>query len=103
MGKPRDFFAYHLNKRMRTHGVRDSLRKQVTIHGERRAGGHTMRIGGAHDDGSQAPHFFLEQANRVVQFVAAKGVRADELGESIRLVNSGGTDGAHLVHDHADA
>ena len=53
----------------------------LAIDGERRAGRHAARLGRAHHERAEPPHLFLQQADGVIELVAAEGVAADELGE----------------------
>ena len=72
----------------------------VAIDGQRRARGHAHAIGHAHHERAEPPHLFLQQADGVVELVAAKGIAADQLGEPVGLVDGGRRDGPHLVqHD----
>src|SRR5262245_64691250 len=80
---------------MRVNGLGDSLRETLTIDREGRTRGNTIRVGRLHDQRAKTPHLFLEQADGVVQFVAAERVRTDQLAEPIGLVHRGrmhGTD-----------
>ena len=62
--------------------------------------GTRVVVCGPHDDRAQAAHLVLEDADRVIELVAAKGIAADQFREAIRLVNRGRTYRAHLVeHD----
>ena len=71
-------------------------RAAVTLGGEplaidrqRGAGGHARRIGRAHHERAEPAHLLFEEADRVIELVAAEGVAADELGEPIGLVDRG--------------
>src|SRR5262249_50918435 len=48
-------------------------------------------------------HFFLEQTDRVIELVASKRIRADELTETIRFVDGRRARGPHLVQHHTHA
>ena len=72
-------------------------RKLLAIDGERRAGRHADAVGDAHDERSEAAHLFLEQADGVVELVAAERIAADELREMIGLVHGRRPCGAHFV------
>ena len=58
-----------------------TVEKSLAIDRKRGAGGHARRVGGAHHERAEPPHLFLEQADGVVELVAAERVAADELGE----------------------
>ncbi len=72
-------------------------REPLAVDGQRRAGRHAALFGGAHDERSEPPHFFFQEADGVIELVAAEGVAADELGEPVGLVDGGRTDRPHLV------
>ena len=76
-------------------------REAFAIDGERRAGRHAVRIGRAHDERAEPPHLLLEQADGVIELVAAQRVGADQLGELIGLVDGRGAYRPHLVQDDA--
>jgi hypothetical protein len=69
---PRHFLADDADERMAGDGVGDRLREQLTIDGQRRTCGNTMLVCGPHHERSEAAHFFLEQADGVIQLVAAE-------------------------------
>jgi hypothetical protein len=48
---------------------------------------------------SEPPHLLLQETDGVIQLVAAKGVRADQLGAVPRLVHGRLPDRTHLVND----
>jgi hypothetical protein len=70
---------------------------------ERRACRHARGIGRTHDQRTKPPHLLFEKSNGVVEFVAAKRVAADELGEPIGLVNSRRMDRPHFMKGDIDA
>src|SRR4029450_10746585 len=63
----------------------------------------SARLGGSHDNRFQTSHLLLEESDGVIELVAAKRVAADQLRQSIGLVNRGGAGGAHLVEKDGDA
>ena len=67
----------------------DALGELLAIDGQRGAGRHAHAIGDAHDQRAEPPHLLFEQADGVVELVAAEGIAADELGEPIGLVHGG--------------
>ena len=73
------------------------------VDGQRRAGRHADFVGHAHDERTEPAHLLFEQADGVVELVAAKGVAADQFGERVGLVHGRGHDGPHLVQPHTDA
>ena len=52
---------------------------------------------------AEPPHLLLQQADGVIELVAAKRVGADQLGETIGLVHGGRTHRPHLVQHDAHA
>ena len=92
-----DLLADDRDERVRLERARDLAGKTLAVHGERGAGRHAAGLGGAHDERAEPPHFFFQKADRVVQFVAAEGVAADELRETVGLVNGGRPHGPHFV------
>ena len=83
--------------------LRDEVGEPLAIDRERGAGRHAARLGGAHDERPEPPHFLLEQADGVIELVAAEGVAADQLGEPIGLVHGRRTHRPHLVQRDAHA
>jgi hypothetical protein len=79
------------------------LREQLAVDREGRAGRHARVIRGPHDQRAQPAHFFLEQADGVIELVAAKRVAADQFRESIRLVHGCRQPGPLLVQHDVDA
>jgi hypothetical protein len=53
---------------------------------------HVAGLGRAHDERSKPPHLFLQQADCIIELVAAQRVAADEFRETIRLVHGGRPD-----------
>ena len=102
-GNRGDFFAREGDKRMTGQHRRDRLREPLAVHGERRAGRDTAFFRGAHHERAQAAHLLLEKPHGVVEFVASKGVAADQLGEAIGLVHRRGARRPHLVERHRHA
>ena len=93
----RDLFADDGDQRVRSDLARDRLGEALAVHGERGAGRNAARFGRAHDERPEPAHFFLQQADRVIELVAAERVAAHELGEVIGLVDGGRTNRPHLV------
>ena len=95
-----DLVANDRDERMRGDGRGHAFREAIPVDGERRTGRHAAGVGDTHDEGAEPPHFLLEEADRVVDLVAAKRVTADQLGEAVGLVHRRRPDGPHLVqHD----
>ena len=103
VGDRGDFFTHDADERVAANRFRDDVGKLLAIDGQRRAGGHTARFGGAHDDRSKAPHFLLQETDGVIEFVAAERIAADELGEPVGLVNGSGAQRPHLVQRNGHA
>ena len=95
----RDFFADDADARVVRNLARHRLRESHAIDGERRAGGDARQIGRAHDQRAQPAHLLFQEADGVIEFVAAEGIAADELGEAVGLVHRGRAYGPHLVDD----
>ena len=93
LGHAVDLAPLERDERMRRDGLGDGLRKAVAVDGQRRAGRHAARLGRAHDQRAEPPHLFLEQADGVIELVAAKGVAADQFGEPVGLVDRVGRTG----------
>ena len=66
-------------------------------------GGHARDFGGVHHERIQPAHLLFQQSDRVVELVAAERVAADELGETVGLVDVGGPDGPHFVDGDGNA
>ena len=60
-------------------------------------------VGRAHDQRAEPPHLLLQEADGVIELVAAEGIGADELGEPIGLVDRGRLHRPHLVEHDGDA
>ena len=75
-----------------------AAREAIAIDGERAAGRQTTGISRLHDQRAAAPHFFVQQPDRIVLgIVGAQRIRADELGEVVGAVCVGGAQRPHLV------
>ena len=75
----------------------------LAIDGQRGAGRNASVLGRSHDERAEPPHLFLQQADGVIEFVAAERVAAHELGESIGFMYSGGSCRPHLVKRNGHA
>jgi hypothetical protein len=60
-------------------------------------GRHAAGLRGPHDERAEPAHFFLQEPDGVVEFVAAEGIAAHELGEAIGLVDGGRPHRPHFV------
>jgi hypothetical protein len=87
---------------MGLNGIGDRLRKALAIDGKCCTSRNSIRIGSPHDQRTETPHFLLQQADGVIELVSAERVRADELAETLSLVHSRWTHGAHLVQNNRD-
>ena len=65
-GQTLDLGAADFYQRMAIERPGNSSGKSVTVHGQCAAGRNLIGIGSAHDEGVQAPHFGMEQPDRVV-------------------------------------
>ena len=88
---------------MFVNGLCHGTREQLAIHGERRAGRHARDLGCVHHERVEPPHFIFQQADGIVEFVAAERIAADELCETIGLVDFCGPRGPHFVDSDSDA
>jgi hypothetical protein len=88
---------------MLVHRLRDGPGEQLAIDRQGGAGRHARDLGGVHDERVEPAHLFLQQADGVIQLVAAERVAADELGESIGFMNFCRPDRPHLVNDDGDS
>ena len=88
---------------MLSDGIRDRLSEPLAIDRQRGSRRHAARVGGPHHERTETPHFFFEKADGVVELVAAKGVAADELGETIGFVDSSRPGRPHLEELHLHA
>ena len=66
---------------------RDLAREDLAVDGQGGAGRHAGDLGGGHHHRVEPAHLFLEQADGVVELVAAERVAAHELGEPVGLVD----------------
>ena len=96
-GDGRDLAAMHRDARMRGDRVGHHRGEAIAIDGQRRARGHARGVRRAHHERAEPPHLLLEEADGVVEFVAAEGVAADQLGEPVALVNGRRPNRPHLV------
>ena len=103
LGNGLDFSADNRDERMRAERVGDGLREQLPVDGQRGSGGHAARFGRAHDERAEAPHLLFQQADGVVEFVAAERVAADELSEAVRPVHGRGMGRPHFVERDGNA
>ena len=63
----------------------------------------TRLLGRPHHQRAETPHLFFQQADGVVQLVAAEGIAADQFGEPIGLVNRRLPDRPHFVERNGNA
>ena len=103
VGQRVDPFAHHGDVRMLLDRPRDLGGESLAVDRERRAGGHAVLVGAAHDQRTQRAHFLVEQADRIVLgIVGAEAVRADHFGEAIGLVRRRRVAAAaHFAEAHA--
>src|SRR5580765_5214460 len=99
----RHLFARDRDPRMPGERGGDGLGEPLAVHRQRGAGRHAARLGGSHHNRVQTPHLLLEESDGVIELVTAKRVAADELRESIGLVNRRGAGGTHFVEKDRDA
>ena len=96
--QPRDLLARNFDQRMGFERPGDKGGEAFAVDRERGAGRQLVRVGRRHDERGGAAHLFMQQAHGVgFPIVRAKGIGANELGESAGLMRLGRTYGAHLV------
>ena len=98
-GHARDLLAHDADAGVVLDLPRHRLGEANPIDRQGGAGRDPRQVGGTHDERAEPPHFFLEKAYCVIELVAAEGVAADELRESVGLVDGSGTDRPHLMDD----
>ena len=84
-------------------GLRHRAREQLAVDGQRSPCRHSRDIGGVHDERVEPAHFLFEQADGIVEFVAAERIAADQLREPIRLVDFSRPHRPHLVDGDRNA
>src|SRR5205807_5968461 len=98
-----DFLANERNERGPAHRFRDLRGKLVAVDRERAAGWQLMRIGGGQDEGIEASHFTVQNADRArLRIVGAKRIRTNEFGEASSLVRWRLARRPHLVQHDRD-
>ena len=78
-------------------------REAIAVDGQRRAGRDARRLRRPHDQRAEPAHLLLEEADRVIELVAAERVAAHQFGAAGGLVHRGRLLRPHLVQDDADA
>ena len=99
----RDLFARQRDEGVLVNRLRHASREQLAVDRERSAGGHASDLGGMHDERVEPPHLFFQQTDGIVQLVSAEGIAADQLGETIRLVDFSRPDRPHFVDGDGNA
>ena len=82
---------------------RDRGRETVAVDRERCPGRHLVGIGAGHDQRVHAPHFAVDEPDRIGFVVGAEGIRADEFGEPAGAMGCGLGERPHLMQDHGNA
>ena len=83
--------------------VRHRFGEAVAIDRQRRAGRHAAPVGRAQHQRAEAPHFFFQQSDGVIELVATERVGADQFGETVGFVDRGRPDRPHFVQHHRHA
>ncbi len=65
--------------------------------------GTRAMLGRVHDERVEPAHFFFEEADGIVELVAAERVAADQLGQPIGLVDFGRPNRPHFVDGDGNA
>jgi hypothetical protein len=99
-GNPPHLFARDPNQPVPANRVGDGLREPLAIDGQRRARGDSRAVSGAHHDRAEAAHLLLQEADGVIEFVTAEGIAADQLRESVGLVDRRPAHRPHFVERH---
>ena len=89
--------ADNRDERVTVERVGDGLREALPVDGQGGPGGHPARFGGAHDERAEAPHLFFQEADGVIELVAAERIAADELSEAVRPMDGRGMGRPHFV------
>ena len=95
-----DLLARDRDARLGGQPRRDLAREHLAVDGQRRAGRHARHFGRGHHHRVEPAHLFLDEADGVVELVAAKRVAAHELGQVAGLVHERRRAGPHLVQRH---
>jgi hypothetical protein len=78
--------------------------ESLAVDGQGPAGGHLIGVGRAHDQRAEAAHLLMQEADGgLFVVVGAKGIRADQLCQPIRLVRIGRAQRAHLMQRNRQA
>jgi hypothetical protein len=102
-GQIRYFPADDRDQRVAGNRGGDHIREAGPVDRERGAGRDTGVGRGPEHEGTEPAHLLLQEAHRVIEFVAAERVAADELRQPVGLVHRGRPRGTHLVQHHAHA
>ena len=100
------WWAGHLSaldayERVRGDAFRHRLGKTLAIDGQSAAGGCLVGVGARHDEGVQASHFCVQQANGIVLgVIRPEGIRTNQFGEVSRGVGWRGDQWTHFVQHH---
>ncbi len=70
----------------------------IAVDRERRARRHARCVRGAHHQRPKPAHLLFQEADRVVEFVAAERIAADQFREPIGLVNGRRTHRPHFMN-----
>ena len=93
-----DLAAFHRDQRMGPDKLGDGRGEPVAVNRQRSPGGHLVSVSASHDQRPGQPHLRMENSDCVrLGIVGAKGVGADQFGETVRLVRIGPPDRPHLV------
>ena len=99
----RDLCALEMNQWMGDNRRGHPLGKLLAVNRQCRASRHADLVGHSHDERAKPTHFFLQQADRVVELVATKRVAADQFSQAVGLVDGRRLHRPHLVQGDGHA
>ena len=88
---------------MRFQATRHAARKFFAVNSQGASGGNRAFVGGAQNQGVEAPHFPLEKPRRFVERVRFERVRANQLRQIGCLMDFRLFGRAHFIQTHARA
>ncbi|MNV27895.1 hypothetical protein D3C71_1190620 [compost metagenome] len=94
------FFIYNFDERMTMQPLSDFTGEAVTVNGKRSPCRDSMLIRRTQYQRVQAPHFFLENTDRIPEAISPQRVAAYELGEFIRVVGRRLHNRSHLIQPY---
>ena len=97
-------FPFDADQRLGLKRCGDRIGEAVPIDRQRPAGRHLVTVAAGHDQRTAAPHFFVQEADGVVErVVRTEGVGADQLGQAAGLMGCCLALRPHFVQHHGHA